>query len=60
MGKDPWEVVDPVKREGGEDGIVGLGFEWKGMSWWGKHEAFVGREKCIKGRSRIAIEEVWG
>ena len=49
-----------MKREGGEDGIVGLGFEWKGASWWGKHEAFVRREKCVEGCSGVAIEEGWG
>lgn len=49
-----------MEGEGGEDGIVGLGVEWKGLSWWGKHEAFVRREQCVEGRSGIAIEEGWG
>ena len=60
MGEDAWEVVDPVEGEGGEDSIVGLGFERKRMSWWGEYEAVVRREERVEGCGGVAIEEGWG
>ena len=49
-----------MEGEGGEDGIVGLGGEGKGVGWWVEHEAFVRREECVEGCSGVATEKGWG
>ena len=49
-----------MEGEGGEDGVVGLGGEGEGVSWWWKDQAFVRREECVEGCGGVALEEGWG